>query len=134
LTAAASSPTTQAQAAKIEAAWIRWLPAGVPLAGYATVTNLGDRPIVLTSASSAAFGEVSIHQSVHAGGSVRMLPVDQIAIAPHTTLDFESRGYHLMLMPATAPLDSTHEIPIILRFADGSSSTVPFQIRKNRGE
>lgn len=126
----ASSPTTQAQDAKIEAAWIRWLPAGVPLAGYATVTNLADRPIILISASSTAFHEVSIHRSVHAGGNVQMSPVDRITIAPHSTLDFESRGYHLMLMqPAESP-DSANEIPIRLRFADGSSLNVPFQIRK----
>jgi hypothetical protein len=129
LTAAASSPTTQAQDVKIEAAWVRWLPAGVPLGGYATITNLADQPIVLTSASSIAFHEVSIHQSVRAGGSVQMSPVDRITIAPHATLDFEASGYHLMLMRATAPLDSAKEIAVVLRFADGSSVSVSFQVR-----
>ena len=119
----ASSPTTQAQGAKIEAAWTRWLPAGVPLAGYATVTNLADRPIILTAASSTAFHDVSIHRSVHAGGNVQMSPVERITIAPHSTLDFESGGYHLMLMQSTESLDSANEIPIVLRFADGSSLT-----------
>jgi periplasmic copper chaperone A len=129
----AARPTTQAQGAKIEAAWIRWLPAGVPLAGYATVTNLADRPIVLTGASSIAFREVSIHQTVHTAGDVNMVATAQITIAPHSTLDFESRGYHFMLMQSTEPLDSAKEIPIILRFADGSSLTVPFRVRRGAG-
>src|ERR1700722_11681589 len=39
---------TAGRHAKVEAAWIRWLPANVPFAGYASITNLADRAIVLT--------------------------------------------------------------------------------------
>jgi copper(I)-binding protein len=131
--AAPSPPTraqaTQAQAAQIKVAWVRWLPGGVPLAGYATLANVSDESIVLTSATSAAFHDVSLHQTVQTGGTVRMSPLDRIAIAPHAVLDFEARGIHLMLMQPRAALDPNGAVSIILHFADGSSLTVPFQVR-----
>jgi copper(I)-binding protein len=139
LLAAAPSPAiraqaTQAQAAQIKGAWIRWLPGGLPLAGYATLANASDQSIVLTSTTSAAFHDVSLHQTVQAGGTVRMSPLDRIAIAPHAMLDFEARGIHLMLMQPRATLDPNGAVPITLHFADGSSLTVPFQIRTSRAE
>lgn len=127
--ASASSLMTQAQAVQIKSAWIRWLPGGVPLAGYATLVNVSDQPVVLTSATSDAFHDLSLHQTLQTGGTVRMSPLERIAIAPHTTLDFEARGIHLMLMQPRAALDPQGEIPMTLHFADGSSLTVQFQLR-----
>jgi periplasmic copper chaperone A len=126
---AASSPATQAQAAQIKAAWIRWLPGGVPLAGYATLANVSDQALVLTSATSVAFQDLSLHQTLQTGGTVRMSPLERVSIAPHTTLDFEARGIHLMLMQPRETLDPHGEVPITLHFADGSSLTVSFQVR-----
>jgi hypothetical protein len=114
---------------QITAAWIRWLPGGVPLAGYATLANVSDQPIVLTSATSDAFHDLSLHQTLHTGGTVRMSPLERISIAPHTTLDFEARGIHLMLMQPRETLDPNGAVPITLHFADGSSVTVQFQVR-----
>jgi periplasmic copper chaperone A len=127
--AAATSPPTAAQTVQIKAAWVRWLPGGVPLAGYATLANVSDQPIVLTSATSDAFHDLSLHQTLHTGGTVRMSPLERISIAPHTTLDFEARGIHLMLMQPRETLDPNGAVPITLHFADGSSLTVQFQVR-----
>ena len=127
--APAPSPPTQAQAVQIKAAWVRWLPGGVPLGGYATLANATDQPIVLTTATSPTFHDVSLHQTIQTGGTVRMSPLDRITIAPHTTLDFETRGIHLMLMQPRETLDPHGQVSITLHFADGSSLTVPFQIR-----
>jgi periplasmic copper chaperone A len=127
--AAATSPPTAAQTVQIKAAWVRWLPGGVPLAGYATLANVSDQPLVLTSATSDAFHDLSLHQTLHTGGTVRMSPLERISIAPHTTLDFEARGIHLMLMQPRETLDPNGAVPITLHFADGSSVTVQFQVR-----
>jgi hypothetical protein len=131
--AATSSLATQAQAIQVKAAWIRWLPGGVPLAGYATLANVSDQPAVLTSATSDAFHDLSLHQTQQSGGTVRMSPLERISIAPHTTLDFEARGIHLMLMQPREALDPHREIPITLHFADRSSLTAIFQVRISAG-
>jgi periplasmic copper chaperone A len=127
--ATASSPATQAQAVQIKSAWIRWLPGGVPLAGYATLVNVSDQPVVLTSATSDAFHDLSLHQTLQTGGMVRMSPLERITIAPHTTLDFEARGIHLMLMQPRETLDPHGEVAILLHFADGSSLAARLQVR-----
>ena len=130
---AASSQATQAQEVQIRAAWIRWLPGGVPLAGYATLANGSDQPLVLTSATSPAFHDVSLHQTLQSGGTVRMSPLERVSIAPHTTLDFEARGIHLMLMQPGATLDRHGQVPVTLHFADDSSLTIQFQVRASAG-
>jgi periplasmic copper chaperone A len=130
---AASTQTTQAQAVQIKAAWIRWLPGGVPLAGYATLANMSDQPVVLTSVTSVAFQDLSLHQTLQMGGTVRMSPLDRISIPPRATIDFEARGIHLMLMQPRETLDPRGSAPITLHFADGSSVTVQFQVRSSAG-
>jgi copper(I)-binding protein len=129
----ASSLATQAQAVQIKSAWIRWLPGGLPLAGYATLANVSDQPVVLTSATSDAFNDLSLHQTLQTGGTVRMSPLERISIAPHATLDFEARGIHLMLMEPRAVLGPQGSLAITLHFADGSSLTTQFQIRSSTG-
>jgi copper(I)-binding protein len=114
----------------VDDAWIRWLPAGVPAAGYVTLVNAGDRSVTLIAAESANFGSVTIHRSVARGGSMRMEEVREIAIGPHSRLDFGAQGYHLMLMNPLRPIESERQIPITLHFSDGTSLTIPFELRK----
>ena len=117
---------------RVLTAWIRWLPAGLPAAGYLTLANTGDKPLALEAASSPSYGDVSIHRSVTRGTTEEMTPVKAVTLEPHQTLEFQSTGYHLMLMQPTASADTSAKIPITLRFSDGSVLTVPFEVRKNR--
>jgi periplasmic copper chaperone A len=131
--AAATTRATQAQAVQVKAAWIRWLPGGVPLAGYATLANLSDEPVVMTSVTSVAFHDLSVHQTLQSGGTVSMSPLERLSIEPHTTLDFEAHGIHLMLLRPRETLDPRGSVPITLHFADGSSLTAQFQVRTSAG-
>jgi copper(I)-binding protein len=110
--------------------WIRWLPAGVPAAGYLTLVNAGDRSLALIAAESADFGSVTIHRSVAREGITRMEEVKEIAVGPHSRLDFGAQGYHLMLMNPLRPIESAKQVPITLHFRDGTSLTIPFEVRK----
>jgi periplasmic copper chaperone A len=125
-------PFVQAATApvRIDDAWIRWLPAGVPAAGYFTLINDGTEPVVLIAAQSADFRDVTIHRSAEHAGVVQMEPVREIQIDAHSRLDLAALGYHLMLMDPAQPIDSRKEISITLKFKDGSSLTAPFQVRK----
>ena len=117
-------------AIRVDDPWIRWLPAGVPAAGYLTLVNTGDRSLALIAAESADFGSVTIHRSVAREGIMRMEEVKEIAVGPHSRLDFGAQGYHLMLMNPLRPIESAKQIPITLRFRDGTSLTIPFEVRK----
>jgi len=125
----AIAATSETPTVRVENAWIRWLPAGVPEGGYATLTNTGEKAATLIAASSPDYGEVSIHRSVEQGGTLSMVPVQKIAINPHSTVDFVATGYHFMLMqPRKAQKPGDH-VPITLRFAEGTL-TVQFEVRQ----
>ncbi|MGH8143934.1 MAG: copper chaperone PCu(A)C [Steroidobacteraceae bacterium] len=117
------------EALQIEQAWIRWLPANLPAGGYLTVTNRGERPVVLVSASSPDYAGVALHRSVTEGGLSKMEPVAQITVAPHATLSFSATGYHIMLTTPTLPVAPGGHVPIALHFADGRSLVVNFEVR-----
>jgi copper(I)-binding protein len=60
---------------------------------------------------------------------MQMTAVEHITIDAHSSLDFAATGYHMMLMQATKPLRPGDRVPITLRFADGSSVLVQFEVR-----
>jgi copper(I)-binding protein len=112
----------------VENSWIRWLPANLPAAGYATLVNNGDRPEVLIGADSPAYGEVTLHQNVAREGTVQMRPVERITLDPHSSLRFADAGYHMMLMQPTKALKPGDRVPIALRFLSGIV-TAQFEVR-----
>jgi copper(I)-binding protein len=114
---------------RIEQPWIRWLPAGLPAAGYAKLESLSDHAAILTGASSPAFGEIALHRTVTHTGTMSMIPADRIALAPHATLEFAPGGYHMMLMRPTRELHPGERVPITLQFASGARATALFEVR-----
>jgi len=118
---------------RVEDAWIRWLPAGIPAGGYLTLVNDGDRPAVLVGAESPDYGEVSLHVTRNEQGLSQMIPVPSVVVAPHSRLSFAAAGYHMMLMHPTVTTSPGDEVPITLRFADGLSLTVIFRVRRPDG-
>jgi copper(I)-binding protein len=118
---------------RVDAAWIRWLPGTVPAAGYLTLTNVGDRPAVLLSASSPLFGDISLHRTVNRAGSMEMAAVDRITIPPHATLAFETTGYHMMLMQPAVSVKPGMHVTVTLRFADVPPVPVDFEVRNPDG-
>jgi periplasmic copper chaperone A len=119
---------------RVENAWLRWLPAGVPSAGYLTLINDGDTAVALIAAESADFREVTIHRSVEHAGTMTMEQVQEISIGPHSRVDFAAQGYHLMLMNPVRPIDTQAQVSITLRFRDGSSQPAHFQVRKGASQ
>ena len=78
----------------IEQPWMRMIIKARPAAGYFTLHNNSDKPVVLTGASSSACGMVMLHQSKEENGVEKMLPVKSVTVQPHGTLKFEPGSYH----------------------------------------
>jgi periplasmic copper chaperone A len=110
--------------------WIRWLPAGLPAGGYATLHNGGVQAMILSAVSSPDYGQVSLHRSSLQQGNNVMQSVAQITIPARSSLNFATAGYHIMLLRPTRALQPGDRVPIALRFADGSSLTVMFDVRR----
>jgi copper(I)-binding protein len=113
---------------RVEQAWIRWLPADLPAAGYATIVNDSDGPQRLTGASSPDYASVMLHRSRLAQGDSTMEMVEHLDIPAHGSTKLAPGGYHLMLSHAKRPLKPGDKVPIRLRFADGSVLQVDFSV------
>ena len=114
----------------VEEAWIRLLPADLPMSGYLVLRNPGDRGLVLLGAHSPAFGSIEIHQSQSESGVARMARLERIAIAPHSRVVFAPGGTHLMMFERQRPLQPGDRVPVALEFEDGYQLQMSFAVRE----
>jgi copper(I)-binding protein len=128
LLATGTAATAATPDVRVEHAWIRWLPANLPAAGYATIVNDSDGVARLTGASSPDYGSVMLHRSRLAQGDSTMEMVEHLDIPAHASVKLAPGGYHLMLSHATHPLKPGDKVSIGLRFADGSVLQVDFSV------
>jgi copper(I)-binding protein len=130
---AARGADTQALVVEAANAWVRWLPADLPAAGYVTLTNKGPTTLELLGASSPDFEEVGMHQTLESHGMSEMRPVASLVLKPRATVRFAEGGYHLMLMHAKRTLHPHDRVEIVFRFSDGRTMPVPFEVRSGSG-
>lgn len=129
LTAGLPAHAQQPSPVKISHAWIRVLPGALPAGGYAVLDNTGDKPRILTGASSPDYRRVMLHQSTMHDGMSHMQAVKQLKLPAHATVKLAPGGYHLMLMQARHPVKAGDSVPVTLHFADGHSLEVNFEAR-----
>jgi copper(I)-binding protein len=128
-------PLSQACAGALDAdlritdAWIRWLPAGLPGAGYLTIDNEGSEARAVIGASSPDYAQVELHQSRSSDGMAAMTPLAQVVVKPHLRVRFAEGGYHLMLMRPKREIRPGDKVLVILKIDGGRSITVPFEVR-----
>jgi copper(I)-binding protein len=133
--ASRAQPSTEIRAhddIRVTEAWIRWLPANLPGAGYATLTNTGSTVQVLVGVSSPDYADISIHVTHDDNGMTEMRPIDSIILKPHTSVRFAEGGYHFMLMQPKRSLHPGDRVLVTLRFTEGPAITIPFEIRAGR--
>lgn len=110
-------------------AWIRWLPANLPAAGYAVIQNDGSQTLRLVGAASPDYGQVMLHRSQEVHGVDRMSMVASLAIPAHGQVKLSPGGYHLMLSDARHPIQPGERVTIILHFANGQTLQADFPVR-----
>jgi copper(I)-binding protein len=121
---AQNSPVVQ-----IKDGWVRWLPGNLPAGGYVTLVNSSNRPISLLAASSPDYALVSMHRSRTEAGTSRMLPVNKITVAAHSSLEFVTLGYHLMLEQPRRVLQPGDQVSVTLQFAGSAAVTATLVVR-----
>ncbi len=106
--------------------WFRYIIPQVPAGGYMTLKNTSSQPMVLTGASSAACGMLTLHRTETSGGVDRMVPVAAVTVPAHGTFRFVEGGYHMMCMNPVMHIGQT--VTVTLTFADGSRVPAPFVV------
>ena len=119
----------------IGAPWIREAPpTATVMAGYMTLINAGDTPVIVTSISSPDFKTAKIHQTVVEAGVARMLPVPQLDIPANSQLKLEPGGLHLMLFGPQRPLLEGASVTLTIHRSDGNKVTVTAPVIRKTGE
>ena len=115
---------------RVRDGWIRMLPGGMPMmAGFANIVNPCDKPVTVVKASSAAFADVSLHETTLANGISRMRLIPELRIAPGVTATLKAGGMHLMLMNPTAVMKAGKKVAIEFQFKDGRRIHGDFELR-----
>ncbi|HEX7370055.1 MAG TPA: copper chaperone PCu(A)C [Rhodanobacteraceae bacterium] len=128
ISAAAIAATPTTSSIQVEHAWIRWLPANLPVGGYATVRNDSDGSLRLTGASSPDFGMVMLMQSRLADNDSSMVDAPFIDVPAHGQVKLAPGGYHLMLSHARHSIKPGDKVPVTLHFANGATLQVDFSV------
>jgi hypothetical protein len=114
---------------KISDAWIREAPPGAAvMAGYATLTNAGDKPVIVCGAQGVDFGAIELHKTVVEDGRMRMLTAQRLELAPGKSAKLEPGGLHLMLFKARRALKAGDRSSLKLGCGD-SGTVAEFQVR-----
>ncbi|MBL8296865.1 MAG: copper chaperone PCu(A)C [Rhodanobacteraceae bacterium] len=116
----------------IENAWIRAAPPAAPMrAGYATLRNVGDAPLLVRGARSDAFGDITLHATQMDDGIARMRELEEIKLAPGEQAVLEPGGKHLMLMRPLRELNLAETATIVFEIGGGTSTaTADFIVRE----
>lgn len=124
----ARAASTAPSDVKVERAWIRWLPANLPVAGYATIVNDSGGTVRLTGAASPDYGNVMLMHSRLAQDDSTMVPIAYLDVPAHGNATLSPGGYHIMLSHAKRPIKPGDKVPMTLKFADGATLQVDFPV------
>jgi copper(I)-binding protein len=100
------------------------------MAGFGRIANPCPTPVVIVSASSPAFAEVSVHETRVIDGVNRMRELEQLRIAPDGEAVLKPGGMHLMLMRPRAPLSEGSKVVVAFKLQDGREILAELGVRK----
>lgn len=105
-------------------------PSAENTAIFMVIRNQGDKDVKLIRAESPAAKTVELHTVIDEGGMKKMRPVPSIAVKAKGETELQPGDYHVMLIGLNKPLQEGNEVPLTLRFDDGSSQSLKVPVRK----
>lgn len=116
---------------QVREGWLRMPPMQMPmLAGFGRIENPCAMPVTVVGASSAAFGEVSLHETRVVDGVSRMRAMPELRIAPGGSAVLKPGGLHLMLMQPSAALKPGSKVAVEFTLKDGGKVLGEFVVKK----
>lgn len=130
----ASAAPAPSAALRVEGAWSRPVPAGLPNGvGYARIVNTGRAPDRLLSARSPVAARVELHESMTVNGPMgamsHMAPVAGLDIPAGGEVRLAPGGRHLMLVGLKRALKPGESVPVTLVFAHAGAVPARFAVR-----
>ncbi|CAM4052693.1 copper chaperone PCu(A)C [Pseudoalteromonas byunsanensis] len=119
-----SSSKLMVQQAKIR----QFLPAATATAAYFSLMNHSEQTRILQKATISNLGRVEIHEHIHSDGMMRMQKLNELAVSPHQTINFQPGGYHLMAFEPNGTLVKGERLTLTLYFANGEQLESPITV------
>lgn len=113
---------------RVDHAWIRFITAPVPAAGYFVLSNDTNRSVTLTGAMSPDCGALMLHRSMNSSGMDRMQAVNSVSVPAGDKLAFEPGSYHLMCMHPAERVAPGGHMPVTLLFQGGRRIETRFPV------
>lgn len=133
MSGAAAKPPAPGKActAQVSAGWVRLPPMQMPMmAGFGRIENRCAQPVTIVGAKSAAFADVSLHETRIVDGVSKMRALPELRIAPDGAAVLKPGAMHLMLMDPHAPLKEGSRVAVEFQLKDGGSLLGEFEVRK----
>jgi len=113
-------------------AWVREAhPKAKTNAGFMTLINVSESPILLQSASSPDYDKVEFHEMKMQDGMMQMNELQKLKIASGEQLKFVSGGKHLMLMMPKRKLLDGDKTEVMLKFEGEDTQTIVLKVIKD---
>ncbi len=103
--------------------------AGNPGAAYFQINNSAGASTVVGAISINGAGKTEVHQTV----GETMTTVDQVEIAPSTSIKFEPGALHVMVFDLAPTLKAGGTTELTVTFADGDKISAPLKIEAAGG-
>lgn len=131
-TASPAAPASAPCVPQWQAGWIRLPPtAGMGMAaGFGQFVNPCSTSAAVVSATSSAFEDVSLHESIQVDGVNRMREVERLPVPAAGKAILSPGGLHLMLMGPAQPLREGDNVPVTFTLQDGRQVEATLQVRK----
>ena len=116
---------TGADVVAVMNAWVREArPGGKTNAGYLTLVNVKQEPLVLAEVHCKAFKEVQIHEMARVDGLMKMRRLEELLIPAGGSVVLKPGGLHLMMMGAHERLIIGDTVEVTLTFGSGLTQTL----------
>jgi periplasmic copper chaperone A len=96
---------------------------------FMLLRNDSDKDVKLLGAESPASKKVELHTVVKEGEVMKMRPVPEIVVKAKGETALKPGGFHVMLIGLKQPLKEGEEVPVTLKFDDGSSQELKAPVR-----
>ena len=115
---------------RVSEGWIRFPAMAHMAGGFGRIDNACKADVAVVSVRSAAFAEVSLHETTQVDGVSRMREVERLPLASGKGAELKPGGLHLMLMGGKAALQEGQRVPLLLGLSDGSEVRGELVVRK----
>src|SRR5690606_30945701 len=115
---------------RVSDGWVRLPPVEMPmLAGFGRIENGCATAVQIVGVRSAAFGDVSLHETTVVDGVSRMRALPRLEVAAGDSATLQPGGLHLMLMQPARPLAEGDTVPVEFLLEGGGVITGSFEVR-----